>query len=41
MIDVFEAYRGTAVQMTMQVHDELILSFRRTVWAKRPPALKN
>ena len=24
MIDVFEAYRGTAVQMTMQVHDELI-----------------
>ena len=24
MIDVFTAYRGTPVQMTMQVHDELI-----------------
>ena len=25
MIDVFTAYRGTPVQMTMQVHDELIV----------------
>lgn len=40
MIDVFSAYRGTPVQMTMQVHDELIFELPQNILGETAARIK-
>ena len=40
MLDVFNAYRGSSVQMTMQVHDELIFELPQNVLTETAARIK-